>query len=224
MPYDASFYDAYEAYLLEKAVRANHDMMFKHWSGLAKTPLHVIDLGCGIGEYGRYGKAENYLGIDVVNSGRVENFRVADYSDPILLARALTDLDPQPNAFVSLFSCEPVYPVQRRYEIYEGIFNALPSIQRGLVSGFFYRDRRDQERVKEKGGVTSFQTIEKITQHVSRVFSEFRLTIHTPSKMFGPEVIEVWKFLARRQEDQSQEAQVSHGELQSLFRRVGMRV
>lgn len=196
MPYDESFYQLYEAYLLEKAVRANHDLMFEHWKRLVRIPLHVIDLGCGIGEYRRYGNSANYMGIDLVNSGQLDNFIEADYTDPANLVADLATLTPEPNAFVSLFSCECCHSAERKYEIYESFFTTFPSIQHGLVSGFFYRSRLDEEVVKEAGGIESFQTVERTPS--SQTFSEFRVTIHTPSKMFGQDVIEVWKFFTRR--------------------------
>src|SRR3989344_4007285 len=65
-----------------------------------------------------------------------------------------------PNAFVSLFSVECFHPAQERYELYGKVFETFSTIEFGLVSGFFYEGKREQETVDETGGIVSHQTIE----------------------------------------------------------------
>ncbi len=62
----------------------------------------------------------------------------------------------------------------------------------------FYESKRDLETVGETGGIVSHQTIEDPAKYISEAFSEFRIHMRTPSRMFGEDVIEVWKILSRR--------------------------
>lgn len=198
MPYDEHFYQQYRKYLQEDAVRKSHGFAFawlKHFTYSA--PLLVVDFGCGLGEYGTFGNPARYAGVDTNDLGAVDNFICADYHD----FGFLKQLNFSPNAFVSLFSIEPFHPARERYELYEKIFLQIPSITYGLVSGFFYESKRKEvtvEELKGKKKIISYQTIENELEHVSTIFSERRLFIATPSKMFGKDVIEVWKIFSRR--------------------------
>lgn len=192
--YSKEFYDQYSKYLLEDIVRANHDKVFADFRRFTlPMPLCVVDLGCALGEYSRYGHYVKYLGVDVNNTGQVRNFMKADYRN----VNFVKSLPFTPNAFVSLFSIEPVYAVEQRYALYEVLFAKVPSLQYGLSSGFFYESRRNLETVRETGALISYQTIEDPSKHISPNFSEFRNYLRTPSKMFGNDVVEVWKILAR---------------------------
>ncbi|MDP3704498.1 MAG: class I SAM-dependent methyltransferase [Legionellaceae bacterium] len=194
MAYDQKFYRMYQRYLREEAVRANHDKIFEYFRRFTKpTQLRVVDLGCGLGEYSRYGSYAQYAGIDLNDTLHVKNFVQADYHDPHFVNR----LPFIPTAFVSLFSIECCHSALDKYALYEKIFAYIPSIEYGMVGGFFYESRRDLETVGETGGIISYQTIEDSSRHISRIFSEFRIHMHTPSKMFGNDVIEIWKILSR---------------------------
>lgn len=198
MPYDEIFYQRYQEYLREDTVRKSHDFAFAWFKRFTHSaPLLVVDLGCGLGEYEKFGNPARYAGVDMNDSGAVDNFIHADYHD----FGFLKQLNFMPNAFVSLFSIEPFHPAREKYVLYEKIFSQIPSITWGLVSGFFYESKRDKEVVEELKGaekIVSYQTIEGEAKHVSKIFSERRLYISTPSKMFGKDVIEVWKIFSRR--------------------------
>ncbi len=192
--YGTEFYQLYLGYLQEPTVRANHDMMFETFYRFTRpTQLRIMDLGCGLGEYSRYGPHSEYVGIDLNNAGQVKNFVHMDYTE-LNLASHLPFV---PNAFVSLFSIEACYPAKSKYALYERIFAENPSIRYGLVSGFFYESRRGLETVSEAGKIVSYQTIEDQSKYVSGNFSEVRVYLRTPSKMFGDDPVEVWKMLAR---------------------------
>ena len=194
MAYDKNFYKLYLEYLKEKTVRASHDRMFRYFRRFTLPDgLHVVDLGCGLGEYAAYGHFDEYAGVDVNNAGQVPNFRRADYHELEFIAK----LPFAPNAFVSLFSIECFHSAKDKYALYEKIFADAPSVKHALVSGFFYESKRGLETVGETGGIVSYQTIEDPAQYISRTFSELRTHIKTPSKMFGKDVIEVWKILSR---------------------------
>lgn len=195
MAYDKQFFEMYCEYLAEKTVRLNHNRIFGHfWAFTQMEALYVADLGCGLGEYSLRGWYKDYAGIDLNNAGDIRNFVQADYHDLGFVGR----LPFRPNAFVSLFSIECCHPAVKKYALYEKIFTETPSIDYGLAGGFFYESRRGLETVEEAGGNTSYQTVEDPSKHISERFDELRLHIRTPSKMFGEDVIEVWKILSRR--------------------------
>ncbi len=196
MPYDENFYCMYRKYLQESTVRRNHDAIFRLFASLVHPVLpQVMDLGCGVGEYAMYDPHHTaYVGIDLNNSGEVKSFIRRDYTALDFSHR----LPFSPNAFISLFSIECCHPVKTRYALYEKIFTAFPSIRFGLASGFFYESKRNETTVGETGDIVSYQTIESPADYISNVFTELRSYIRTPSRMFGQDVIEVWKFFMRR--------------------------
>lgn len=198
MGYDQDFYDAYEAFLKESTVRQAHDQMFKVAS-LNPNFKNVIDFGCGVfNEFLIYTKPDVYVGIDtnvsVKNSDRV--LIQADYRTVSDLSAILKNQSPA--AFVSLFSTEITAPTKENYKLYEKIFREIPSINYGLVSGFFYTSRKDENPIVETGGVVSYQTTECIETVQSNLFTEYRIILPVPSKMFGKDVYEVWKFFKRK--------------------------
>ena len=202
MPYDAKFYETYQEYLKEPTVRKNHDNVFKLFAHLMFTDApHVIDLGCGTGEYLTYDFCHaEYCGIDFNNaSGFIHPYFIqADY-------KTLNFMDQvpfRPNAFISLFSTELFLSDRAKYTFYERIFRELPCIRFGMVSGFFYESKRRKKILKELEGtdkeITSRQTIEHPSRYISDYFTEMRIHMHTPSQMFGPDVVEVWKIFVRK--------------------------
>ncbi len=194
MAYDQNFYRMYQAYLLEETVRASHDKAFEHFRRFTQPmSLLVVDLGCGLGEYSLYGSYTKYVGIDVNDAGQVKSFVHADYHTSSFLKL----LPFVPTAFVSLFSIECFHSAADKYALYNRIFFDIPSIKHGLVGGFFYESKRGLETVGETGDIVSYQTIEDPSRYISEAFSESRIHLRTPSKMFGDDVIEVWKILSR---------------------------
>ena len=196
MPYDENFYRMYREYLQERTVRSNHDHIFSLFASLLLPDSpRVMDLGCGIGEYTTYDRRHTaYVGIDLNNTGSVAPFVQADY-----LKLDFGNLLPfLPNAFISLFSIECCPAAKSKYAFYNHLFSAFPTIKCGLVGGFFYESRRNQETVSEAGEIVSYQTIEDPSLHISQLFTELRIHIRTPSQMFGGNVIEVWKLFVRK--------------------------
>ena len=193
--YTEGFYDMYRNYLVEPQVRANHDLIFGIFKKLApQNGFLVMDLGCGLGEYSKYGYYSRYVGIDSNYTGAVKNFIKADYT-----SQNIAKMMPyKPNAFVSLFSIESCYPVNDVYALYERLFKENSSLMYGLASGFFYELRKDKETVGESGGIKSYQTIESQSERMTSGFAELRTYMKTPSNMFGKDVVEVWKILLRK--------------------------
>ncbi len=134
-----------------------------------------------------------YVGVDKNDTGVVRPFIQSDYTD----LSFLENLPFAPNAFVSLFSIEACLPKKKRYRLYEELFERA-DISIGLSAGFYYESKKDQDTVGETGGIISYQTIEPLEYHDSDVFEEMRIVLKTPSAMFGPDVVEVWKILTRR--------------------------
>ena len=196
MPYDESFYRRYREYLEEPVVRRNHDHIFKLFANLVlPEKLKVMDLGCGIGEYHIYDLRHSaYIGVDRKDTGNIPNFVEADYTAPDFNRH----LPFTPNAFLSSFSIECCYLASAKYTIYNKLFWAFPCIRYGLAGGFFYESKRNQETVLETGDIVSYQTIEDPSLYISETFTELRAHLRTPSKMFGEDVVEVWKFFVRK--------------------------
>lgn len=199
MAYNKAFFDAYRAYLQEPVVRRNHNLVFKMFADKAAEQserLWVVDLGCGLCEYHNYSTYHAaYVGVDKRDSGECGYFVRSNYA-----TMGFKDKLPfRPNAFISSFSIECCNPPKKKYALYERIFREIPSIRFGLAGGFFYKRWKDKKKVVEAGGkVVSWQTIEDQKDHVSDLFSEHRFRINTPSKMFGDDVVEIWKFFERR--------------------------
>jgi hypothetical protein len=188
--YQDAFYKQYEAeFIKDPSVRKAHDWIFsiadKNWDF-----RDVLDLGCGEAqEFRRFGPAGRYCGVD--STAKAANVRL-DYRRMDWRAWPVCA-----TAFVSLFSVEITSTPSANYRLYEQLFTHK-NIGSGLVSGFYYTDRKNENPVKEVGGVTSFQTLESVEDVVSPVFTETRIVLPVPSAMFGPNVVEVWKFLRRR--------------------------
>ncbi len=195
MTYDQEFFRLYRDYLREPVVRENHARAFECFRALAGgRELTVLDFGCGLGEYRRFGSYSRYVGVDREDTGGVSGLIQADYTTLDFLPR----LPCTPNAFVSLFSVECCMPPEARYALYEKIFAALPGLDVGMAGGFFYERRRELPKVSEAGGLVSYQSIEDPLAHLSPTFLELRLAMRTPSALFGDDVVEVWKFFKRR--------------------------
>lgn len=194
---DKTFWEKYWDYLHEPVVRRNHDQAFKMFAEKANLPeqLRVVDLGCGLMEYGWFDRHHfGYAGVDVKKSATAPyTFIEADYA-----TMDYSQLPFEPNAFVSLFSIECCNPPDKKYMIYRRLFEQIPNLKFGLAGGFFYESKRDQPTVTEVGGLVSHQTIEDPKFYGSILFSEHRFVMRTPSKMFGNDVVEVWKFFARK--------------------------
>jgi|SRR3989338_4523723 len=201
MAYDQDFYNAYNAYLKEGAVRSAHDKIFKI-ARLNKDFDSVIDLGCGLfNEFLVHAKPYKYAGIDLnVDSAKIDkgihlingNYRrIHDFEELIRLK--------QPASFTSLFSSEITSTPDRNYALYQTIFDTFDTINSGLVSGFYYVSKKGQNPIVETGDIESYQTLEDIEDVISHVFEEQRIILPVPSKMFGQDVYEVWKFFSRKQ-------------------------
>ena len=196
MAYDNDFYQAYAEYLREPRVRQAHDLAL---GALAPQSNKVLDLGCGVfNEYWHYAKPQpaQYIGVDInaiPDAGYSFSTIPGDYRDINFLSEIKCDT----KAFVSLFSTEITAPHTENYRFYERLFTEL-GFEEGLVSGFFYETKLDQNPVEEAGGIVSWQTLERLEEVESSVFSEVRLVVKVPSKLFGPDVYEVWKYFTRK--------------------------
>jgi len=198
--YNGDFYESYKAYLVEPKVRKAHNWIFEVAS-LNPDFNSVVDFGCGqFNEFYVYAKPKEYTGLDLnVESSQKGNKRLlkTDY----LACKDLQELlNPRkPTAFVSLFSTEIIQPTEKNYAFYNRIFEQLPTVKSGLVSGFFYVSRKNQNPIAETGGIESYQTLENIEDVEQELFTEKRIVLPVPSKMFGRDVFEVWKFFEKKQ-------------------------
>ena len=195
MSYNQEFFDEYKVYLQEPQVRKAHDTMFRIFGDTFpkwKYPFNVIDFGCGqCCEYASYGQPSGYAGIDMDPPPGV--FK-GDYTK--LTGQEINRFG-NPRAFVSLFSTECcLHPVDK-YAFYRRVFRET-EIEMALVAGFYYRNKVKEEKVEETGGIVSYQTVEAQQDYICPEFIEYRTYINVPSKMFGSDVVEVWKTLIRK--------------------------
>ncbi len=198
MGYDQDFYEKYKAYLSESTVRIAHDYIFRVIA-LNSDFKNVVDFGCGaFNEFLVHGRPEKYLGVDINIASHDDKRRLirADYRKVRNLAKLI---HPEtPTAFVSLFSTEITAPFKENYQFYGRVFREISTVRAGLVSGFYYASKKDQNPIGETGGIQSYQTLEDIKDINSDIFEERRVVMPVPSKMFGEDVFEIWKLFERR--------------------------
>ena len=193
---DKEFWEKYEEFVEESLPR--------HQQAIVLMPLDkdfILDFGCGRSkEAMRLLNPEKYIGIDTIAEswldGTRKTFQVDDYREDETLKELSTFY--APTSFTSLFSIECTNTLENNYDLYEKIFNLFPSIKSGAVAGFYYESKIEQETVKENGGIVSYQSTGCPRNYDSYSFLETRQLIPAPSKMFGDDVIEVWKFLKRK--------------------------
>lgn len=199
MSYNQEFFTEYKNYLQEPLVRNVHNWMFRIFEDTFpqwKCPFNIIDFGCGqCCEYHNYGQVSGYVGLDLDPIRRPTMYQ-CDYtkvSSDEIKRFATFPL----HGFVSLFSTECCMAAPEKYAFYDKVFDEY-EMQTGLVSGFYYKNRIKEEKVSETGGIVSYQTIEAQKDYIPKRFIEMRTCVNVPSKMFGPDVVEVWKLLIRK--------------------------
>jgi hypothetical protein len=199
MGYNDNFYIEYKKYLREPDVRAAHGKMFRLFdlillNGISKTK--IVDLGCGVCEFTHheFRNKNNYFGIDKNNFDNREDVIIGDY----LNLNLLDETPFKPDVFISLFSTENMMPAQEKYKFYEELFKKVPTLEFGMVAGFFYKSHKTDYVVQETGEIVSYQSIEAQKDYDSSIFWEIRTHIDVPSKMWGPDVVEVWKFFINK--------------------------
>lgn len=192
------FWAAYAAYVDE--VAPLHQRAIEHLlrSQQCRIGSCLLDLGCGrINEAARLFVMDTYIDIDADPANNPAHEPV-DYRDMTALTRVLRRCS-RPDAFCSLFSTELTAPASTNNDYYQQLFDTFPTLQRGIVSGFYYDDsRRNDPVVEEAGGLRSFQSIGLLADDRFCSFTETRLQLRVPSKLFGRDVVEVWRLLERK--------------------------
>lgn len=195
--WNKDFYEEYYEHLNEPRVRKVHDEMFSFFEGLyyldGDAYPRVIDFGGGTGEYGRFGRWDAYWTID-------KNETIEGY--PHLIADFMSkdfrlELQHSENGFISIFASEIIQNTENKYKWYQKLFKEYPSFKYGMVSGFYYKGHEDEETIEEKSGHVVFQSIEDQRSYICPEFIEFRCYKEVPNKMWGPDLVEVWKFFKR---------------------------
>jgi len=199
MSYNQDFFEQYSDYLQEPQVRNVHDWMFRIFEKTFpqwKYPFNIIDFGCGqCLEFRRYGLWAGYVGLDLDPPVNPWTLR-CDYTK--ISAEEVKKIANMPlYGFVSLFSTECCMSAAEKYAFYKKLFEEY-DFDVGLVSGFYYKEKIKGEKISETGGIVSYQTIEDQKEYVQKRFIEMRTCVNVPSKMFGPDVVEVWKLLIRK--------------------------
>lgn len=189
------FWQQYEEFVAQNAYRHRKiiDGLLDSWSTRwnLRNMRQYLDLGCG-----RAKEATQLFGppfVDVDNDPKAMPTLVLDYRKDFQRIEALKK---KFYFFTSLFSTECTASQVDNVLFYEQLFKTFRSLKFGIVSGFYYRSKEDQVIVKETGGLESFQSIGRLAN--SEIYAEYRLESEAPSKLFGPDVIEVWKLLVKR--------------------------
>lgn len=197
MAYDDDFYKLYEDYVLEPRVRERHDHVLRMLA-VTTGEGNVADIGCGrYREFRRHGKYQYYAGYDANHFD--PDYRL-DYRDVGLLIEKMNSLPLDVDFFVSLFSTEITAAPHENREFYHTLFERMPSLKQGIVSGFYYASNKEENPVEETGGVVSWQTLLPVDhwEMSTHLYRETRITLEVPSTMFGEDVVEVWRLLERR--------------------------
>jgi hypothetical protein len=206
---DESFWAKYVAYVTESLPR--HKAAIERLGGLL-APL--LDLGCGKVMEGRQiaiGKDEkHYIGVDV-DPIELDPLRPRPIPDePALLTKNYrTDLGFiasnlkarkfSPFCVVSLFSIEPTGSPEENELVYREVFKRWPTVRKIISAGFYYQKTWNVSGpVPEAGGLMSYQLNGEVPL-LSGDLHEYRLEEHAPSTLFGPDVVEVWRLIQKKE-------------------------
>ena len=190
------FWVEYENFVLESLPR--HREILKHISLDYRT---LLDLGCGKScEAKRLFSPENYIGVDLSppknKETKEEKYITGNYRDKTVLET----IEPGTVSMItSLFSVEITKPFLQNYSFYKDLFGRFINAEQIIVSGFYYKNKADQIVVEETGGLWSYQSIENPLIVKNNFFHEERYHLDAPSKLFGEDVVEVWKVFTRKE-------------------------
>jgi len=197
---DPGFWEAYEQYL--KGAMPIHQKTVDMLVGdvVGEFDIEVLfDLGCGL-----FREAEtiipwetSYKGFDqVLPEGHPYrlDYRAEEgvFVNPQLIEYMNQD---KADTFCSFFSSECTESFVVNHSMYREIFKQVPTMQWGIVSGFYYSNRIHEYCVEEAGGIRSWQSNQDL--YGGDFFKETRVLIRNPSIMFGDDVVEVWRLLER---------------------------
>jgi SAM-dependent methyltransferase len=101
------------------------------------TGLHVLDLGCGFGEFARYARAHgaaSVTGVDVSSRMLDEARARTDDDEIVYLQRSIETYQPSPRAFDLVVSSLALHYVEHYVEVIERIRDALRSNGRLVFS------------------------------------------------------------------------------------------
>jgi hypothetical protein len=195
---NGDFYRLYGGYLSEPRVRQVHDAVFTAVR-LHRSFQRVIDLGCGKGnEFLHYGRPDFYLGVDL-NADPVHEAECVIKRLDFRNIEALRSLikEHRVTGAVSLFAAEITRSRDENHAFYEALFRDL-GLNAMLLSGFYYKHAKHRELVREAGNLVSYQTSGTIERPDTAWFHETRIEIPCPSRLFGEDVIEVYRLLQGR--------------------------
>lgn len=203
---DKEFWAKYVAY--QEETFKQHKAYYDACVSVGSVPQFAdyLDLGCGpTGHAQRLIKHQNqYVGIDrVIPNSKPSSDRYAyvrgDYLDARDLNSAVSlfenDEVNNPRVGVSFFSTEVAINPIKSIQLYRYLFEN--HVDYMIVSGFYYGERYQADKVTEAGGLESWQSVRmprKLEDPVE-YRETFRITAHTPSELFGDDVYEVWRVL-----------------------------
>lgn len=164
----------------------------------------TVDLGCGKLMMGRDVTPYNYVGVDIDPHPMMEVYSWKDlreeavHEKTAVVKQPMESIDweevvaalaPRPVSVISLFAAE-LYLAEPE-KLYERAFMA--GVSQILSVGVRYPSAHVSSPVGEPGAYV-WQTSCAETSQTH--WDEMRVTKHVPSKMFGPDVVEVWRKMA----------------------------
>lgn len=191
------FWQKYRVYFRETL--NDHKSILGHFPALKPSSgfsvvENVLDLGCGkLFSARELLSPRFYVGVDeIVDPVETSDFRLVrgNYRDIELL----NSIRFHPWVITSLFSSELGASPEENDKFYKQLLDTFQYSAYVLVSGFYYSDRRDLPIVKEAEGLVSHQSIGDLSTDLDEV----RVLKRVPSKMFGADVVEVWRLLSRK--------------------------
>lgn len=187
---DDKFWDLYGEFLKESEQRHVEAV-----SSLLPIKYNnsIIDLGCG--QYASASKLipyDDYMGIDISKPGVRSDL---DRSYFVQGNYRTLDIKAAFDGFVSLFSSEITANEKDNTAFYHKIFQNTKASW-GLVSGFYYRGKEDSIIIKETGSIKSYQTFPWLPSKTP-LYSIKQYCVNAPSKMFGQDVVEVWRLMVK---------------------------
>lgn len=187
---DDEFWLRYEGFVKESFDR-HEKAIFCLLDSMRPVHSQVVDLGCGrVKESARF--FSNVVLTDKEPSDGCD-FKL-DYMDSEALESLLNEVNPA--GVVSFFSIELTHLPRVNERLYGEIFRTCKSVEWILSAGIYYAHKPISPTVYEAGGLLSWQSIGPVLN--TETFTETRLLVPAPSKLFGPYPVEVWRLLERK--------------------------
>jgi len=196
------FWREYKEYRLE--TNKYHCIFFNSFFP-EKFYYNVLDLGCGREPLIKYYRVnpDFYTGVDKYTDEFGFKYDYIEESEKTYWLGNGLKID----TVVSLFSSELIIHPFERIKFYEDLFNKIGKkgsflgLRNILVSGFYYENQKHDEECLVDDGLAGSSWSSLPILRKSDIFDEKVISMRVPSKMFGVDVVEVWRLMSRKVND-----------------------